>query len=40
MRHNLRVYAEQNGAKGPPADVRKFLDLSYLNDALAELGKR
>jgi NitT/TauT family transport system substrate-binding protein len=39
MKHNLRVYAEQKGAKAPP-DVRKFLDLSYLNDALAELGKR
>ena len=40
MGHNLRVYPEQNGGKAPPDDVRKFLDLSYLNDALAELGKR
>lgn len=40
MRHNLRVYAEQTGSKNPPGDVRKYLDLSYLNDALAELGKR
>ena len=40
MKHNLRVYAEQNGAKGPPADVRKFLELSYLSEALTELGKR
>lgn len=39
MKHNLRVYAEQKGAKTSP-DVRKFLDLSYLNDAIAELGKR
>lgn len=40
MRHNLRVYAEQTGAKGPPPDAQKFVDLSYLSDALAELGKR
>jgi NitT/TauT family transport system substrate-binding protein len=40
MKHNLRVYAEQTGAKGPLPDVRKFVELSYLTEALAELGKR
>jgi hypothetical protein len=25
MKHNLRVYAEQNGAKAAPPDVRKFV---------------
>ena len=40
MKNNLRVYAEQTGAKGPPPDVRKFIELSYLNEALTELGKR
>jgi ABC-type nitrate/sulfonate/bicarbonate transport system substrate-binding protein len=40
MKNNLRVYAEQTGAKGPPPDVRKFIELSYLTEALAELGKR
>jgi ABC-type nitrate/sulfonate/bicarbonate transport system substrate-binding protein len=40
MKNNLRIYAEQTGAKGPPPDVRKFLELSYLNEALTELGKR
>jgi hypothetical protein len=40
MKHNLRVYAEQSGAKRPVPDVRKFLELSYLTEALTELGKR
>ena len=40
MKNNLRVYAEQTGAKGPPPDVRKFIELSYLTEALTELGKR
>jgi NitT/TauT family transport system substrate-binding protein len=40
MKHNLRVYAEQTGAKGAPADVRKYVELSYLSEALIELGKR
>lgn len=40
MKHNLRVYAEQTGAKGPLPDVRKFVELSYLTEALTELGKR
>jgi hypothetical protein len=40
MRHNLRVHAEQIGARSLPGDPRKYLDLNYLNEALAELGKR
>lgn len=40
MKHNLRVYAELAATKRPVPDVRKFLDLSYLNEALAELGRR
>ena len=40
MKHNLRVYAELSAAKRPVPDVRKFLELSYLNEALAELGIR
>ena len=40
MKHNLRVYAEQTGAKGPLPDIRKFVELSYLTEALTELGKR
>src|SRR5512132_1829015 len=40
MKNNLRIYAEQTGAKGQPPDVRKFVELSYLTEALAELGKR
>jgi hypothetical protein len=40
MKHNLRVYAEQCGVKGALADIRKFVELSYLSEALKELGKR
>jgi NitT/TauT family transport system substrate-binding protein len=40
MKHNLRVYAEQIGAKGPPPDVHKYVELSYLSEAVSELGKR
>ncbi len=40
MKHNLRVYAELSATKRPVPDVRKFLELSYLNQALAELGRR
>ena len=40
MKQNLRAYAEQTGAKGGPPDVRRFLELSYLNEALSDLGKR
>jgi ABC-type nitrate/sulfonate/bicarbonate transport system substrate-binding protein len=40
MKHNLRVYAELSGPKRPVPDVRKFLELSYLNEALTELGKK
>lgn len=40
MKHNLRAYAEQTGAKGAPPDVRKFVELSYLTEALTGIGKR
>lgn len=40
MKHNLRVYAEQSGVKGPLPDIRKFVELSYLSEALKEMGKR
>ena len=40
MKHNLRVYAEQTGAKAAPPDARKFVELSYLTEALAELARR
>jgi NitT/TauT family transport system substrate-binding protein len=40
MKHNIRTYHEQNGTKGPVPDVFKFVDMSYLNDALKDLGKK
>ncbi|MGZ8495914.1 MAG: ABC transporter substrate-binding protein [Candidatus Binatia bacterium] len=40
MKHNIRVYYEQTGAKAPVPDVFKFVEMSYLNDALKEMGRR
>ena len=40
MKNNLRIYAEQTGAKGQPPDVRNYVELSYLTQALTDLGKR
>jgi len=39
MKHNIRTYHEQNRTKGPVPDVFKFVDMSYLNDALKDLGR-
>jgi NitT/TauT family transport system substrate-binding protein len=40
MKNNIRAYIEQTGAKGPVPDVFKFVEMSYLNDALKDLGKK
>lgn len=40
MKHNIRTYAEQTGAKGPLPEVHKFVDLSYLNEALKQIDQR
>jgi ABC-type nitrate/sulfonate/bicarbonate transport system substrate-binding protein len=40
MKHNIRTYYEQTGAKTPVPDVFKFVEMSYLNEALKEFGKR
>ena len=40
MKHNIRVYYDQTGAKAPVPDVSKFVEMSYLNDALKEFGKK
>lgn len=40
MRHNIRAYYEQTGAKAPVPDAFKFVEMGYLNDAVKELGKK
>ena len=40
MKYNVRFYAEQTGAKGPLADAAKYVDRSYLLEALKELERR
>jgi len=40
MKHNIRVYYEQANPKAPVPDASKFVDMSYLNEALKELGKK
>jgi len=40
MKYNIRIYAEQSGIKGPPPSVAKFIDQTYLYEALKELNRR
>jgi len=40
MKYNIRIYAEQSAIKGPPPNVAKFIDQSYLYEALKELNRR
>lgn len=40
MKHNIRAYYEQTGAKSAVPDVFKFVEMSYLNEALKDVGKR
>src|SRR5262245_10473831 len=40
MRNNIRFYADQTGAKGPLPEASKFVDRSYLQEALGELDRR
>jgi hypothetical protein len=34
----MEIYAEQ--AKGPPPDPLKYIDMSYLQQAIRELGEK
>jgi ABC-type nitrate/sulfonate/bicarbonate transport system substrate-binding protein len=40
LRYNIRIYADQTGVKGPLPEPAKYVDQSYLNEALAGLGER
>jgi ABC-type nitrate/sulfonate/bicarbonate transport system substrate-binding protein len=40
LKYNIRIYAEQTGAKGPLPEPGKYVDQSYLHAALKDLGKR
>lgn len=40
MKHNIQVYYEQTRAKVPVPDVFKFVEMSYLNNAVKELEKK
>ena len=40
MKDNIRFYADQTGAKGPLPDPAKYVDRSYLLEALKEIDKR
>jgi NitT/TauT family transport system substrate-binding protein len=39
LKNNIRIYAEQSGAKGPLPNAAKYVDQTYLRDALKELEK-
>ena len=40
MKYNIRIYAEQTGAKGPLPEAGRFVDQSYLYEALKEINAR
>jgi ABC-type nitrate/sulfonate/bicarbonate transport system substrate-binding protein len=40
LKYNIRIYADQTGVKGPVPEPAKYVDQTYLNEALAGLGKR
>jgi len=40
MKHNIRTYYEQRGGKTPVPDASKFIEMSYLNEAVKELAKK
>jgi NitT/TauT family transport system substrate-binding protein len=40
LKYNIRIYADQTGAKGPLPEPGKYVDQSYLSEALKDLGKR
>ena len=39
LKNNIRIYAEQSGTKGPLANASRYVDQSYLRDALREIEK-
>jgi NitT/TauT family transport system substrate-binding protein len=40
LKYNIRIYADQTGVKGPLPEPAKYVDHSYLQEALKDLGKR
>ena len=40
LKYNIRIYADQTGVKGPLPEHEKYVDQSFLNEALAGLSKR
>jgi NitT/TauT family transport system substrate-binding protein len=40
LKYNISIYADQVGAKGPLPEPGKYVDRSYLDEALEGLGKR
>jgi NitT/TauT family transport system substrate-binding protein len=40
LKYNIRIYADQTGMRGPPPEPGKYVDQSYLNEALAGIGRR
>lgn len=40
MKYNLAIYAEQGGANGAVGAPAKYVDQSFINDALKELKRK
>ena len=39
LKNNIRIYAEQSGTKGPLPNASRYVNQSYLRDALREIEK-
>lgn len=40
MKYNIRIYSEQTGSKGPLPNSAKYVDQSYLHEALRDLKRK
>ena len=40
MKYNIRIYAEQTGAKGPVPNLTRYVDQSYLHEALKQMERK
>jgi NitT/TauT family transport system substrate-binding protein len=40
LKYNIRIYADQTGVTGPLPEPGKYVDQSYLNEALTGIGRR
>jgi hypothetical protein len=40
LKYNIQIYSEQTQSKGPPLTLAKYVDQSYLKEALRQLAAK